>query len=113
MDDIRPDNLETNDYTDTTGNTSFFNTTSNKSTDDKKSNLITILIYTIFIVVVIVCLYYAYQQFTENCNSENFSKNPEQERTDPIMDFNLQETIFQLNKQQNNILKGLSNESDI
>ena len=64
-------------------------------------------------VVLILLLYYAYSRFVENSVEEPFTKEPAQERDDPVIDFNLREAIKELQALQRNIMSTISDNSDI
>ena len=59
-------------------------------------------------VVLLLLLYYAYNRFVTNAVKEPFTKGNKQERDDPVVDFNLRETIEELRRLQGQVLKTLS-----
>ena len=64
-------------------------------------------------IALVLLVYYAYSRFVENSVNDGTSKNAEQERDDPVTDFNLREAIKNLQNIQNNVLKTLSEVSDM
>lgn len=63
----------------------------------------------VIIVVILIVIYLAYEHFINNTEkSEGFVKGQEQERTDLVMDFNLQQVVDNLNELQRKIVKNLS-----
>ncbi len=64
-------------------------------------------------VALILLVYYAYARFIDNSLSEPMAKGVEQERDDPVIDFNLREAIKNLQNIQQNVLKTLSDVSEI
>lgn len=63
-------------------------------------------------ILIIVLLYYAYSKFAFNKYSETFTKGVEQERDDPVIDFNLREAIRGLQNRQQQVLSTLSETFD-
>ncbi len=64
-------------------------------------------------VALILLVYYAYARFVDNSLTEPMAKGVEQERDDPVIDFNLREAIKNLRNIQQNVLKTLSDVSEI
>ena len=64
-------------------------------------------------IALVLLVYYAYSRFIDNSISEPMAKGVEQERDDPVVDFNLREAIKNLQNIQRNVLKTLSNVSDV
>lgn len=64
-------------------------------------------------VALIFLIYYAYNRFVANSLAEPMTKGTEQERDDPVVDFNLREAIKHLNSTQKRILSTLSDVTDI
>ena len=50
----------------------------------------------LLVVALVILMYYAYCRFIDNSTEEPMSKGVEQERDDPIVDFNLREAIREL-----------------
>ena len=65
----------------------------------------------ILTVVLVFLLYYAYLRFSEQSIAEPYVKGLEQERDDPVIDFNLREAIKELQNIQRNVMKTLSENS--
>lgn len=92
-----------------------------KSTDKSTSNenkkeetsMYNYIFIGVLVVVLVVLLYYAYCRFVDNSTSEPLVKGNQQERDDPVIDFNLRESINELQRIQRNILKTLSDNADI
>jgi hypothetical protein len=61
----------------------------------------------------VLLLYYAYDKFISNSSTESMAKGLEQERDDPVVDFNLREAIKHLQTLQQNVLKTLSDVTGI
>lgn len=84
-------------------------------TVSNSSKIITYLLYAVIIIGSMYLLYYLYNHWnkTKQMPSESFVKGNTQERDDTIADFNLHETIKDLENAQQNILKNLSEEVNI
>jgi hypothetical protein len=67
------------------------------------------------LIIVVLCLlgYYAYGKFIENSKCEPFVKELTQERDDTVVDFNLRDSIKQLESMQKNILSRISSDIGI
>jgi hypothetical protein len=83
------------------------------SDDSEKTNITTYLIIGISIIAVILLLIFAYKKFIDNSDSEPFVKGLQQERDDPVMDFNLNEAIKELEGLQKKVLQKLSNDTGL
>lgn len=59
-------------------------------------------------VALVLLLYYAYGRFVSNSIEEPMTKGLEQERDDPVVDFNLREAIKDLQGMQQRVLSTLS-----
>ena len=82
--------------------------------ESSKTSMSTYIIVGALVVLLIGLLYYAYIQFVSNSTtSETMMKGLEQERDDPVIDFNLREAIRDLQNMQKNVLSTLSEVSDI
>lgn len=81
--------------------------------DDTKSesNLYSYIFIGVLLVVLILLLYYAYNRFVSNSVKEPFTKGNQQERDDPVVDFNLREVIEELKRMQGQVLKTLSEQN--
>ncbi len=89
---------------------------SNTTTDagDKESTSIYNYIFIGVLAVALICLlYYAYCRFSENSTTEPFTKGTAQERDDPVIDFNLREAIKELQNTQRQIMKTISENSEL
>jgi hypothetical protein len=82
--------------------------TDEKTSTDEGSNLYYYIFIAIVTVLVVFLLYYAYTRFISKQSDDNFTKGQEQERDDPVTDFNLRESIKELQGMQRNILKTIS-----
>ena len=87
------------------------NMSSSGSNKDEGSQLYTYIFIAVLSVALIVLLYYAYSRFTINAKGEKFTKGTEQERDDPVIDFNLREAIRELQGLQTKVLSTLSENS--
>mgnify|MGYP000208017512 CR=1 FL=1 len=88
----------------------------NTTTDagDKESTSIYNYIFVGVLAVALICLlYYAYCRFSENSTAEPFTKGTAQERDDPVIDFNLREAIKELQNTQRQIMKTISENSEL
>lgn len=83
------------------------------SNTEEKNSTYTYIFIGLFIVVLMLLIYYAYNRFVTNTITEPMTKGTEQERDDPVVDFNLREAIRDLQNIQKNILSTLSENSDI
>jgi cytochrome c-type biogenesis protein CcmH/NrfG len=87
--------------------------TDNKSTDDAQGGSWTKYIFIgVLTVVLILLVYYGYETFIKNSSKETCTKGVEQERDDPVIDFNLREAIRDLQTIQKNVLSTLSQTMD-
>lgn len=64
-------------------------------------------------VALVLLLYYAYGRFVSNSIEEPMTKGVEQERDDPVVDFNLREAIRDLQGIQQRVLSTLSETMNI
>ena len=62
----------------------------------------------ILVLALVFLIYYAYNRFVANSIAEPMTKGLEQERDDPVVDFNLREAIRNLRNMQKNVLSTLS-----
>lgn len=69
---------------------------------------LTSLLVGVLTIALVLLLYYAYNRFVTNSIEEPMTKGLEQERDDPITDFNLREAIKELQGIQRRILSTLS-----
>lgn len=76
--------------------------------EGEESNIYSYIFIAILSVVLILLLYYAYNRFVTNSVKDPFTKGNQQERDDPVVDFNLREVIEELRHTQGLILKTLS-----
>jgi cytochrome c-type biogenesis protein CcmH/NrfG len=84
-----------------------------KDADDKtESNIYSYVFTAVLAVVLIFLLYYAYCRFAENSVTEPYVKGQEQERDDPVVDFNLRESIKELQNLQRQVMKTISENSE-
>lgn len=79
---------------------------------DEKTTVGTYIFIGVLSLVLIALIYYAYNRFVENSVEEPFTDGVEQERDDPVVDFNLREAIADLNGMQQKVLSGLSENSE-
>ncbi len=82
----------------------------------EESNLYSYVVIGIIAVIIMLIIYLAYSQFISNsdgADAEGFVKGQEQERTDLVIDYNLQQVIDHLNKLQNTIVKKLSSDTGL
>jgi len=94
-------------------NTTDNKSTDNKSTDDTQGGSWSKYIFIgVLTVVLILLVYYGYETFVKNSSKETFTKGVEQERDDPVIDFNLREAIRDLQTIQKNVLSTLSQTMD-
>lgn len=76
--------------------------------NDKDPTLVRYVFIGVLTVTLIVLLYYAYNRFVLNSIEEPMTKGLEQERDDPVVDFNLREAIRDLQGIQQKVLSSLS-----
>lgn len=88
-------------------------TTDSSNKKEETSNAYYYVFIGFLSVVLILLLYYAYCRFVENSVEEPFVKGQTQERDDPVIDFNLRESIKELQNLQRNIMSTISENSDI
>ncbi len=108
--------VQTNTQTNIPSVTTPENTDIVKKAEDslfQDNTLYTYIFIGVLSVVLILLLYYAYNRFVENSLNEPFSEGNEQERDDPVDDFNLREAIRELQNIQKRVLSTLSENSDI
>lgn len=105
------------DTTEVTKNETDTSVTKSESTnavdaaDSQKSetNWGRIVMVGILVALVICLLWYGYCKFVSNQKiKEKMTKDAEGERDDPVVDFNLRESIMELEDMQKRILSGLS-----
>jgi hypothetical protein len=85
----------------------------NKLNDTESSSALVLILYCVAIVLIFYLLYHSYQQFLENRCSDGFVAGQQQERSDVVVDFDLQGEIRQLENMQRNILNNLSSNTGI
>jgi hypothetical protein len=83
------------------------------NTESSDSNVVTYVLIGVCIIVVVLLIYYAYKRFIKNSIKDPFTKGQEQERDDPVVDFNLREAVLELQDMQKQILKTLSDNAQI
>jgi hypothetical protein len=79
----------------------------------ESSNVVKYILIGVITISLVLLVYYAYARFIDNSLTEPMSKGVEQERDDPVVDFNLREAIKNLQNIQKNVLSTLSDVSDI
>jgi ABC-type arginine transport system permease subunit len=79
---------------------------------ESTNNTYTYIFAAVLSVVLILLLYYAYSRFITNTVEEPMTKGTEQERDDPVIDFNLREAIKDLQNMQKNVMATLSENSE-
>ncbi len=87
-----------------------------KSTTEKEPENKSVLTYVfigVLIISLVLLMYYAYNRFVANSLAEPMTKGTEQERDDPVIDFNLREAIKDLQNIQQRVLNSLSDVSNI
>ncbi len=67
---------------------------SDTTTTEPVNNTYTYIFAAVLSVVLILLLYYAYSRFVTNTIEEPMTKGTEQERDDPVIDFNLREVYY-------------------
>jgi len=82
-----------------------------ENTTNSDDSLYSYVFMGVLAVVLIMLLYYAYNRFVENSINEPFTEGTEQERDDPVDDFNLREAIKELQAIQKRVLSTLSETS--
>ncbi len=82
------------------------------TTTEPVNNTYTYIFAAVLSVVLILLLYYAYSRFVTNTIEEPMTKGTEQERDDPVIDFNLREAIKDLQNMQKNVMATLSENSE-
>jgi len=104
----------TSDKSDATIDNKLNNLDKNAENNESDSNSKYKMVFTgILILVLIALLYYSYNRFVTNKITEPMTKGVEQERDDPVIDFNLREAIKELQNIQKNVLSTLSEASDL
>ncbi len=84
------------------------------NTDDSSgSSILRYVFIGVLTVALIILLYYAYNRFVANTLEEPMTKGVEQERDDPVVDFNLREAIKNLQGIQKRVLSTLSETMNI
>ncbi len=78
-----------------------------------ENSILKYVIIGVLIVALVFLIYYAYNRFVANSLSESMTKGVEQERDDPVIDFNLREAIKNLQNMQKRVLSTLSETVDI
>ncbi len=82
--------------------------------DTEKSNLITYCLISALVIGVLYIIYIAYEQFVKKSKSEEkFTKKPQDDEDNPVIDFNLQESISELQTIQAKTVSQLSQETDV
>jgi cytochrome c-type biogenesis protein CcmH/NrfG len=79
----------------------------------EERNWVTHLFIGLLAVALVLLVYYAYCRFVANSVEEPMSKGTEQERDDPVIDFNLREAIRELQNMQQRVLNSLSEITNI
>ncbi len=83
--------------------------------DDQKAenSILKYVVIGVLVVSLVFLIYYAYNRFVANSLTEPLTKGVEQERDDPVVDFNLREAIKNLQNMQKRVLSTLSETVDI
>lgn len=79
--------------------------------EESESNMYSYIFIGVLSVVLLLLLYYAYSRFVSNSIKDPFVKGNQQERDDPVVDFNLREAIDELRQIQGRVLKTLSEQN--
>lgn len=91
-----------------TGTTPVTGTDATKNDDN---SLYSYVFIGVLAVVLILLLYYAYGRFVENSIKDPFTDGTQQERDDPVDDFNLRDAIKELQNIQKKVVSTLSEAS--
>jgi hypothetical protein len=87
--------------------------TKKEETGEKKTNVLLIIFVLVIIAVILYIMYVAVCSFKKETRLEGVANALMPERDDPMMDFNLRDTINQLNSMQFKLLQRISNNSAI
>ena len=79
----------------------------------EETSWLTYVFIGVLTVALVLLLYYAYGRFVSNSIEEPMTKGVEQERDDPVVDFNLREAIRDLQGIQQRVLSTLSETMNI
>jgi len=102
----------TNSTESVTLNTSPNSLLDTQTENDKKPSWITIGIIIVCVLGCIWLMYFAYGKFIGN-SKERFIKDLQQERDDPVVDYNLRDSIAELENIQRSILKKITSDVGI
>lgn len=83
------------------------------ATESEETSLYTYLFVGVLVVALCALLYYGYNRFVTGSIKEPMTKGVKQTRDDPVVDFNLRETLKELQNTQKRVIATLSDVADI
>lgn len=93
--------------------------TKTESTEETKTevseegrSILSYVFIAVLVVSLVLLMYYAYSKFVDN-SGDTMVANDDQERDDPVIDFNLREAIKELQHTQKRVLSTLSQTMDM